>query len=77
MRRRPGKAKTAEEAEFTGVNEHSEAVFNAAWPSIKAFHTEPNSGGSAPRVKTIVLDGGGHSEVLRPVLEMKHLNGVF
>jgi len=27
---RSGKAKTAEEAEFTGVNEHSEAVFNAA-----------------------------------------------
>ncbi|AFK70205.1 hypothetical protein YSA_06380 [Pseudomonas putida ND6] len=30
LRRRSGKAKTAEEAECTGVHEHSEAVFNAA-----------------------------------------------
>ncbi|PYB84246.1 hypothetical protein DMX07_06800 [Pseudomonas soli] len=30
LRRRSGKAKTAEEAQCTGVHEHSEAVFNAA-----------------------------------------------
>jgi hypothetical protein len=28
--RRAGKAKTGEAAEFTGVNEHAEQVFNAA-----------------------------------------------
>ncbi|AXK53756.1 hypothetical protein DWF74_10445 [Pseudomonas protegens] len=28
--RRSGKAKTGEEAEFRGLNEHSEPVFNAA-----------------------------------------------
>ncbi|PKM25128.1 MAG: hypothetical protein CVV09_13605 [Gammaproteobacteria bacterium HGW-Gammaproteobacteria-13] len=29
----PCKAKIGEEAEFTGVNEHSEPVFNAAGPT--------------------------------------------
>ena len=43
LRRRAGKAKTAEEAECTGVHEHSEAVFSAAWTSIKAFRTEPRA----------------------------------
>ncbi|AVD83379.1 hypothetical protein C4Q28_14965 [Pseudomonas sp. SWI6] len=47
MRRRSGKAKTAEEAEFTGCKEHSEAVFNAASPSFKAFRTEPGENGAA------------------------------
>jgi hypothetical protein len=30
---------TAEEAQFTGVNEHSWAVFKGASPRIKAFQT--------------------------------------
>src|SRR3990167_4830579 len=35
--RRSGKANSAEKAQFTGVNEHFEAEFNAAQPSAVAF----------------------------------------
>ncbi|TIH09271.1 hypothetical protein D8779_00685 [Pseudomonas leptonychotis] len=41
MKRRRGrqdKAKTGEEAEFTGVNEHSEPVFNAVLPTQVVFN---------------------------------------
>ncbi|QHC49960.1 hypothetical protein EKK97_10555 [Billgrantia tianxiuensis] len=31
--RRPGKEKSGERAEFTGVNEHLEPLFDTAWPS--------------------------------------------
>jgi len=51
LRCRSGKAKRAEEAECSGVHEHSEAVFNAAWASIKAFRTEPSLGQSAERLR--------------------------
>jgi hypothetical protein len=42
IERRPGKAKTGEEAEFRGLSEHSEPVFNAASSSADTFRTEPN-----------------------------------
>ncbi|QQD24156.1 hypothetical protein [Venatoribacter cucullus] len=35
--RMKGKAKISEEAEFTGVNEHSEEIFNAAIQSAVAL----------------------------------------
>ncbi|PYC21680.1 hypothetical protein DMX06_11540 [Pseudomonas mosselii] len=40
--RRPDKAKRGEEAECTGVHEHSEPRFNAVWASADTFRTEPN-----------------------------------
>ncbi|PYC19571.1 hypothetical protein DMX06_14820 [Pseudomonas mosselii] len=39
--RRPDKAKRGEEAECTGVHEHSEPRFNAVWASADTFRTEP------------------------------------
>ncbi|AVO59443.1 hypothetical protein C6Q18_16215 [Pseudomonas chlororaphis subsp. piscium] len=42
-RARSGKAKTGEEAECRGLHEHSEPVFNAAWPSAATFRTDPNA----------------------------------
>ncbi|PMZ99050.1 hypothetical protein C1X75_10565 [Pseudomonas sp. FW305-17] len=39
--RRPDKAKRGEEAQCTGVHEHSEPRFNAVWASADTFRTEP------------------------------------
>lgn len=42
LRRRLGKAKQPRKRSLRVVDEHSEAVFNAASPSIKTFRTEPS-----------------------------------
>ncbi|TWR96807.1 hypothetical protein FJD36_06995 [Pseudomonas chlororaphis subsp. chlororaphis] len=35
--------------DFRGLNEHSEPVFNAAWPSAATFRTEPSGVRGQPR----------------------------
>ena len=41
--RRQDKAKIGEKAEFTGVNEHFEPMFNAVLPSAGSFRTKPST----------------------------------
>lgn len=56
MRRRSGKAKTAEDVEFTGVNEHFEVVFNAVSPISRLFR---HSAGARVRVGIPGREGFG------------------